>query len=62
MGKHTNKVIKAFRKLNVNIKIRSNAAMVKRISNNQTEKRRTKVGYTRSSARQCLNWGNWKAV
>ena len=39
VGKHTNKVIKAFKKLEVNVGISNNAALVKRISNGQREKR-----------------------
>mgnify|MGYP006965722666 CR=1 FL=1 len=48
--RHTDKVIKPFKKLVVNVEISNNAAMVKRISNGQTEKRgrRTKAGCTRS--------------
>ena len=38
MGKHTDKKIKAFKKMDVNVGIRNNAAMVKRISNDQTKK------------------------
>ena len=36
--KHTDKMIKAFKKLDVNVGISNDAAMVKRISNDQTEK------------------------
>ena len=39
VGKHTDKVIKTFEKLNVNVGLTKNAAMVKRISNDQTERR-----------------------
>ena len=39
VGKHIGKVIKAFKKLEINVGISNNAAMVKRISNDQTERR-----------------------
>ena len=39
VGKHTCKAIKTFKKLDVNAGISNNAAMMKRISNDQTEKR-----------------------
>ena len=38
MGKHTKKVIKAFKKLDVIVGISNNAAMVKRISNDRTKR------------------------
>ena len=37
VGKHTDKVITASKKLDVNVRINNNAAIVKRISNDQTE-------------------------
>jgi len=41
VGKHTDKVIMTFKKMDVNVGISNNAAMVKRISNDQTEKNET---------------------
>lgn len=40
VGKHTNEVIKVFKKLNVNAGIRNKAAIVNRISNDQTDNRK----------------------
>lgn len=50
VGKLTDKVIKAIKKHDVNVGIRNKRAMVKRISNNQTENRKrwTKEETTRS--------------
>ena len=39
MWESTEKVIKAFKELDVNVGVSNNAVMVKRISNNQSEKR-----------------------
>ena len=39
VGKHTNKVMKAFKKYNDNVGIKNNPSMVKQISNDQTEEK-----------------------
>ena len=48
--KHTDKVIKTFKKLDVNVGRSNNSTMVKRISNDQTKKRERvdEAGCTRS--------------
>ena len=69
VGKHTDKVIKAFKKLDVNIGVSNSVAMVKRISNDQTEKREKadqsgvyKINCKECDGmRRCLHWGNWKS-
>ena len=40
VGKHTDKVIKTLKKMDVNVGISNNAATVKRISNDQTDERK----------------------
>jgi hypothetical protein len=39
VGKHTNKVIKAFKKCDVNVEIKNKPSMSKRISHDQMEER-----------------------
>lgn len=55
VGRHTDKVIKAFKKYDVNVGIKNNPSMVKRISNDQTEvrERTTQSGVYRLTCEQC---------